>query len=63
MRSMLGKTRQASDIIDIQALLKQYSDSIEREFTVPSQSRLSTSQLISDREAQRPFPLKSTMGS
>ena len=61
--SVWAKTRQASDIIDIQGLLKQHSGSIESEFTIPSQSRIPTSHPISDREAQRPFPLKSTMGS
>ena len=60
--SVWAKTRQASNVIDIQGLLKQYWDSIEHDFTVSSQSRPPTSQLISDREAQRSPHLKSMMG-
>ena len=41
--SVWAKTRQASDIIDIQGLLKQYWDSTEHDFMVPSQSRPPTS--------------------
>ena len=36
--SLWAKVRQASDIINIQGLLKQYWDSTADEFTVPSQS-------------------------
>jgi len=53
---------QNNDVIDIQGLLKQYWGSTEHEFMVPSQLRLPSSPLISDREAQRPLPLESTMG-
>ena len=49
--SVWAKTRQASDVIDIQGLLKQYWDSDEHEFTVPSQSRPPISRSISDRAA------------
>ena len=61
--SFWAKIRQNSDIIDIQALLESYWGSTEHEFTVSSQSQPLTSLLISDREAQRPLPLESTMGS
>ena len=46
--SVWAKIRQAGDIIDIQGLLKQYWNSTEHEFTVPSQSQPPTSQSISD---------------
>ena len=50
--SFWTKTRQNSDVIDIdiQGLLKQYWDSSERQFMVPSQSRPPTRPPIADRE-------------
>ena len=57
-----AKHRQNNNVIDIQALLKQYWDSTEHEFVVPSQSRPPTRQPIADREAQSLLPLESTMG-
>ena len=46
--SLWAKIRQKSADIDIQELLKEYWDSIEHEFTVPSQSRPPTSPPISN---------------
>ena len=60
--SVWAKIRQTSDVTNIQGLLKQYSDSTEREFTVPSQLRPPTSQPIADREVQVLSHLKSMMG-
>ena len=60
--SFWARIRQNSDVIDIQGLLKNYWDSTEHEFTIPSQSWPPTSPPISDTEAQRPFPLENTMG-
>ena len=60
--SFYAKIRQNSDVIDIQALINQYWDSTEHEFTVPSKSRPPISPPVSDNDAQRPLQLESTMG-
>ena len=59
--ALWAKVRQNTGTINIQGLLKQYWDSTEHEFTIPSQSHPLTSQPISDKEAQRPLSLESTM--
>ena len=58
-----AKTRQQSDVIDIQGLLKEYWDSNQHEFTVPSQSQSPTRPLISDRAVQRTLSLENIVGT
>ena len=60
--SFWAKIRQKSDVVDIQGLLQEYWDSTEHEITVPSQSQPPKCAPVSDREAQRPLRLESTMG-
>ena len=59
--SFWAKIRQKSDTVDIQELLKEYWDSTEHELTIPSQSQRPECPLVSDRGAQRPLRLESTM--
>ena len=59
--SFWAKIREKSDVVDIQGLLKEYWDSTEHELTVPSQSQPPKCPPVSDREAQRPLRLESTM--
>ena len=48
-----AKSRQAGEVIDLQALFDNYWSPDEHELTVSSQSWPPTSPLVSDREAQR----------
>ena len=48
-----AKSRQASEVIDLQALFDNYWISDEHELTVSSQSWPPTSPFVSDRETQR----------
>jgi len=50
--SFWAKYRDASEVIDLQALFDKYWSSTDREFTVLSQSLSPTSPCISDREGQ-----------